>query len=173
MSVSKQDYADAKQYQDHLMEQYKLYVEMADRISQRRMTTNTFFMSVNAFLVTLVTLFSDGNLLALIAVSLTGVIFSFAWYFLLENYKKLNSGKFKVVHDMEALLPYAPYDVEWDKLGRGKDKNLYWPLSHLERALPAVFGVLYVCFMAWLIYCLMTGTAISFPDAQIPEIDIA
>lgn len=37
-----------------LFEQYKLYVEMADRISQRRMNINTFFISVNILLLIIV-----------------------------------------------------------------------------------------------------------------------
>ena len=39
-----------------LLEQYKLYVEMTDRISQRRMNANTFFISVNTLLLTIITI---------------------------------------------------------------------------------------------------------------------
>src|SRR2546426_1964670 len=35
------------------LEQYKLYVEMADRISARRQTANEFFLSVNTVIVAL------------------------------------------------------------------------------------------------------------------------
>src|SRR3989442_10768421 len=35
------------------LEQYKLYVEMADRISARRQTANEFFLSVNTAIVAL------------------------------------------------------------------------------------------------------------------------
>jgi hypothetical protein len=43
-SVSAACYEGAKEkYQAAILEQYKLYVEMADRISQRRGLTNTFF----------------------------------------------------------------------------------------------------------------------------------
>jgi hypothetical protein len=40
-------------YREHLFEQYKLYVDLADRISQRRSSTNSFLLTVNASLVTL------------------------------------------------------------------------------------------------------------------------
>jgi hypothetical protein len=33
----------AEKYESAILEQYKLYVEMADRISNRRGLTNTFF----------------------------------------------------------------------------------------------------------------------------------
>jgi hypothetical protein len=45
---------DPKAYQAALLEQYKLYVEMADRISQRRGLTNTFFLTLNTAIFTLV-----------------------------------------------------------------------------------------------------------------------
>jgi len=34
---------DSKLYKEHLLEQYKIYVEMADRISARRNLANVFF----------------------------------------------------------------------------------------------------------------------------------
>ena len=37
-----------------LLEQYKLYVEMADRISARRGLTNSFFLTLNTGIVALV-----------------------------------------------------------------------------------------------------------------------
>ena len=35
------------EYQNHLLEQYKLYVQMADKISERRQSANSFFLTVN------------------------------------------------------------------------------------------------------------------------------
>jgi len=40
------------EFEKHLFEQYKLYVEMADRISTRRMLANSFFLSAHTTLVT-------------------------------------------------------------------------------------------------------------------------
>jgi hypothetical protein len=36
-----------EKHQAAILEQYKLYVEMAERISQRRGLTNTFFLTLN------------------------------------------------------------------------------------------------------------------------------
>ncbi len=38
-------------YKDDLFEQYKLYVEMADRVSERRSTANNFFLAANTLLI--------------------------------------------------------------------------------------------------------------------------
>ena len=34
-----------EKYQDHLLEQYKLFIEMADRVSQRRDQSNRFYVT--------------------------------------------------------------------------------------------------------------------------------
>ena len=41
-----------KEYSNHLLAQYKICVEMADKISARRCTANNFFLSINTFLLT-------------------------------------------------------------------------------------------------------------------------
>ena len=43
---------DAEKFNINL-EQYKLYVEMADRISSRRQNANSFFLSINTAIVAL------------------------------------------------------------------------------------------------------------------------
>ena len=40
---------------NNLIEQYKIYVEMTDRISQRRGATNTFFLTFNTAIVAALT----------------------------------------------------------------------------------------------------------------------
>ncbi len=42
------------QYRADLLDIYKLYVEMADRISQRRQSANSFFLTLNSVIVALV-----------------------------------------------------------------------------------------------------------------------
>jgi hypothetical protein len=49
---------------------------------------------------------------------------------------------------MEQKLPFSPYDIEWDKAGRGKDPKLYLPFTHIEMLIPWVFLVIHaVVFM--------------------------
>lgn len=133
------------EFKDHILEQYKLYVEMADRVSERRMKASSFFLSVNAFLITALSYLSDNNLGFMnIFICILGVILTAVWGYLLNSYRQLNSGKYKVIHFLESQLPFSPYDAEWETLGHGKDKKKYWPLSHLELVLPIAFSVIYV-----------------------------
>ena len=138
-----------------VLEQYKLYVEMADRVSNRRQQANTYLLSINSVLLTalgLVIEFVDTEswraaaMLTLIPAS--GFAVSVIWFFLIRSYRQLNSGKFQVIHMIEALLPIAPYDAEWEALGRGESFQLYWPFSHVEQYVPVVFALLYIVGMA-------------------------
>ena len=139
-----------KPHKGILLEQYKLYVEMADRISQRRQSANNYFLSVNILLFSALSYsmnkrFKQTAFLLLIA--LVGVLVSFIWHRLIRSYKDMNSGKFKVIHEMEKMLGYQPYKIEWEKLGEGKQKNLYLPFTKIELYVPLVFGFSYIIFI--------------------------
>jgi len=142
-------YADPGQFQAALLEQYKIYVEMADRISARRSATNTFFLTLNTAVFTLIGTFWQGKptgptwLLVFPVVAL--VVQCLAWFWLLRSYRQLNSGKYAVIGALEERLPASPYwRAEWQVLGEGKDKARYWPLTHLEQWVPLLFGATYV-----------------------------
>ncbi len=132
-----------------LLEQYKLYVQMADRVSARRLAANSFFVSINSAIIALggyvtVQLHSALSAPAAIAVSLAGVTLCVLWSRLIASYRDLNSVKFQVIHELEKLLPVSPYDAEWQLAGRGEEPHRYLPLTHLERYVPWVFGVLHI-----------------------------
>ena len=129
-----------------LLEQYKLYVEMADRNSQRRHSANNYFLTINTFLFSSFALSSgalNGKMLV-IPISLTGIVLCFVWHRLIKSYKFLNKCKFKVIHEMEHILGYAPFCDEWEKLERGDDKELYHPFTNIEPCVPLTFGLLYL-----------------------------
>ncbi|OQY26695.1 MAG: hypothetical protein B6244_12735 [Candidatus Cloacimonetes bacterium 4572_55] len=151
---SKEEYG--ADFQSHLFEQYKLYVEMADRISARRMLANTFFVGVHTALVTAFTVLLKANFLqptlSGFAPFIAVILLCFVWWRVIRSYRQLNSGKFLVVHALEQMLPVAPYDEEWVILGSGEDPKKYLPLTHVENLVPLCFGVLYV-FLASMMYC--------------------
>lgn len=143
---SKESYG--AEYEKHRFEQYKLYVEMADRVSARRMLANSFFLGVHTALITAFTVMLNENILSR---SLVGyapffpvILLCFVWWRIVYSYRQLNSGKFKVIHALEQSLPVAPYDAEWVALGEGKAGKLYRPLTHVENWVPLCFGVLYL-----------------------------
>jgi len=132
-----------------LFEQYKLYVESAERISERRVAANNYLLTVNAFLVTLYGLVAASRLNTLwtILVPVAGFLVALTWHRIITSYRDLNTVKFEVIHELEQHLPAALYDYEWHKAEKGRGKA-YHPLSHLERWVPIIFMVLYLLLAA-------------------------
>ena len=155
-------------YIEHLLEQYKIYINSAEKISDRRQKANEFFLGLNTALVALLGFFTTKTLQneitgMLILASLAGITMCYLWYRMILSYKGLNSGKFKVIHAIEARLPLALYDTEWEALGRGEDKKIYWPFTHIEEKVPWIFIVIYLTILFFAIpldvlfnlFCLM------------------
>lgn len=136
-------------YQTALLEQYKIYVEMADRVSARRALANTFFLTLNTGVFTVFgVLWKDKPegtpwLLAFPLLALLGQCA--AWFYIIRSYRQLNRAKYKVIGDLEERLPASPYwRAEWAELGEGKDWSKYWPLSHVEQWVPVLFAIIYL-----------------------------
>jgi hypothetical protein len=135
-------------YQDHLLEQYKLSVEMADKISERRATANTFFLSLNSFLLTVLGVLPqlksnivEFTIVWIVVVVIAGISFCIAWIMIIMGYNKLNEAKFKVINKIEEKLPVAMYATEWDYLKLLSIR--YSPLSLIERWVPIIVIRLY------------------------------
>ncbi|MBF0175995.1 MAG: hypothetical protein HQL63_03990 [Magnetococcales bacterium] len=135
-------------YEQHLFEQYKLCVEMADRVSARRVMANSFFLAVHTALIAAFAVLLKEKLLQPTWVGMLPfaavMLLCLTWWFMVHSYRQLNTGKFKVIHTLEQMLPVAPYDAEWVALGGGKNPRLYWPLTHVENGVPILFVVLYL-----------------------------
>lgn len=140
---------------------YKTAVEMADRVSARRMTANGFFLTLNSTLVTLLG-FMYGKLAedkraVLIFMSAVGIVLAFAWFFAIRSYKRLNRAKYEVINKIEKDLSYKIFTDEWVLLkGDTSDepkgwrkrwlgfKDRYTDLTNIEGIVPIVFGLIYV-----------------------------
>jgi hypothetical protein len=131
---------------DGYLDLYKLAVEMADRVSARRTTANSFFLAVQTALVAVLGVDGiDDN-----AVATAGLVLAGAWWLLLRSYRKLNSAKFAVIGEMEKAIPVAIFGEEWRKL-KGEDpavkqrlRDRYAELSLVEQVVPAVFAAVYL-----------------------------
>ena len=135
-------------HQDRLLEIYKLHAKLADKVSQRREAANRLYVSLHAGLLvfmaaTLRWPFTDvPENLVLAVFSLVGVVLSASWYVVIRSYRQLNSLKFKVMPELERLLPFEFYNLEWKAKGEGFGSK-YWQLTYVEVTLPITFLVLY------------------------------
>ncbi len=140
-------------YKEHILDIYKIYVEMADRVSSRRQSANSFFLSINTAVVAFMSYAQFGKMLSgevskyIWILGIIAMALSYVWYRLIRSYKDLNSGKFKVIHEIEKLLPISPYDTEWTVLGRGKNRKLYLQFTKIEMLIPWIFFLLNTVFV--------------------------
>ena len=144
-----------------ILELYKLYIEMADRISQRREVANNYLFAINTILISLMALslsfFIKANdtgldltLYAILAVSIIGCINCRVWYILIKSYQSTNNAKFKVITSMEEIIGYKPYSTERKHL----DEQIYIRFKNVESSMPLSFFVGYVIVMICVLFTL-------------------
>ena len=140
-----------EKYQDHLLEQYKLFVEMADRVSQRREQSNRFYVTfVSAIAGLLMVLARFGTSVngiwpvVFLISGLLGTALSFIWFLNIKSYRTLNSAKFEIINDLERQLPYQGYSKEWELLRPATGSPKYLQLTRIEQLVPAVIILLFL-----------------------------
>ncbi len=156
--MTPEEYGD--KYSDHLLEQYKLYVEMTDRVSQRRERSNQFFITLlagPAILAVLARFWLGGSSdsgaflpAVLLASGLLGMALSITWFVTIRSYRHLNNARFHVIGEMEKRLPFGSYSYEWELLS-----PRFLLLSVIEQFLPGIvcslFSTLSI-YSVWLLF---------------------
>lgn len=141
------------------LEIYKLLVEMADRVSQRRQSANSFYLSVNTLLVGgsafLGTLGPGAR--NIVVISIAGIAICILWIMNILSYKTLNGAKFKVITAVEGRLVEQPYQEEWAHLDPKGSGERHRPFHQVEAAVPYVFMAVYAlqaaAVLPWRLLC--------------------
>jgi hypothetical protein len=112
-----------------------MYVGTAEKVSERRQSSNKFFLLLNSTIIGLKSWMNCNWINYLL-----GIMLSILWFFNIVSFQKLNRAKFQVIHEMEIELPYAPFK---------KEEELYnndqrWDFSAIEKWIPVVFCVVYL-----------------------------
>lgn len=124
---------------------YKLMVEMADRVSQRRQTANSFYLSINTLLVggSAYLGSTSPSWKSTILISVAGTLVCIYWHRSIESYKTLNDAKFAVINEVERDLVVKPFTDEWSKLDPDGDGKRHKPFHKTEKLVPRVFFGVY------------------------------
>lgn len=147
-----------------VLDLYKVAVEQVDRISARRATANSYFLTINTGLTALVGLLAaaaDGSSkdlprpddVALMATAGVGATLALTWWLLLRSYRDLNRAKFQVITEIEAShLPVKIFGREWEILKADEPlpwwKGRYAELGFVERVVPLLFLAGYLLLAA-------------------------
>ena len=134
---------------DNLVELYTAFVASAEDMSERRQAANQYFLALNTAAIGFVSVFAASSTVLIFAVNLSCVVICLLWFLLICSYKQLNAAKFGVIHEIESRLDFAPFRREWELLGAGRE---HYHFSTIERAVPIIFCVLHVLFMAFLVF---------------------
>ncbi len=127
------------------LEQWKKYVEMSNALSERRVSSNNFYLSANSLLIIMIGfLIEFEHYIWLSLIFVIGITFSLNWFYLISQYKNYNSAKFIVINAIEEDLPYRGFTVEWEIIKNNKIKLLKIPLSNIEKIIPSVLSVVYL-----------------------------
>ena len=128
-----------------LLKQYEIFVESSEKISLKRMSANTWYAGLNTALFAVAGYTSIlSNKLAAIIMSVLGILLCLAWMTNISSYKRLNSAKFKVIHELEEHLPARPFTREDNYL------NGHYKLAKVEKYIPYLFILAYILTIVYL-----------------------
>ena len=148
-----------EKYSDHLLEQYKLYVEMTDRVSHVAKDRTSF--SLHCWRVQLswqcwrgsgwMGIMIPGRFCRrfFLPAACSGMALSTTWFVSIRSYRRLNNARFEVIGEMEKRLPFGSYSYEWELLS-----PRFLLLSVIEQFLPViVFSLFSPCSFTQSGYC--------------------
>ena len=107
---------------DLLLDQYKIMVSSTEKVTEQRLKVNNLFFTVTTTLLSFSLLigkafeFSTLAIGLMLVFSIMAFIITFFWEKLVKSYGKLNTGKFKVIDEIEKELKTNLFQREWDIL---------------------------------------------------------
>lgn len=150
VGISKDDYGE--DFKTHIIDIYKIYVEMVDRIYARRLSSHKFFLSLNTAIIALWGyrgIFSTVENSFSIIIAIAGLVLSLTWFFYIRSNRILRGNAFRVIHGIENFLPIKPYYTE-DKINKGSN---YIGFTIIEMVIPWVFLAIFIIVILSNIFC--------------------
>lgn len=122
-----------------LLDQYKIFVESAQKISDNRIAAVNYYIAILTGLLVAITAFFENVIVKTILCTL-GIIIAAVACLTIVRYKNMNKVKFELIHELEELLPAAPYREELARIRKCRIPSF----SQLETALFCLFGLAFV-----------------------------
>lgn len=135
-----------------VLELYKLAVDMADKTSTRRLTTNSFYMTINTAAVAAIGVFwqhpPEGSRWLLCFPYAILVTLCILWFATLASSRKLSRIKYGIIVELETRLAAAPLGrAEWSRLVSDEERP-YIKLTFFEQGVPLLFIAAYTVALA-------------------------
>jgi hypothetical protein len=133
-----------------LFEQYKLAIEMADRMSAKRQTANSFYIGLFSAFGGLYSLHDKASTLTESAweviLPILAVIWCVVWWFTIQRYRRINIAKWSVIERLEVKLADKPFIWEREELKK-KDQPVSpgsFAFTRIEAAIPILVGSIFL-----------------------------
>ena len=112
-------------YTNDILEQYKMYVELTDRINERLQRSDSYYMAINIATIGALgyfhlspTLKDDVLIFILSIISYMAMIFCTSWSISIKSNRDLYRRKILIINSIEGLLPLSLFYTEL-KLDKG------------------------------------------------------
>ena len=151
--------------QERLVEIYKLQAQLTNNISNRRTTTNRFYIVVMSGLILIFSTFLQNKdklpteLLNIVSIEqlivilgVLGLSLSWIWCISVNSYLRVNSRKYEALKKLENELEYQFFKDEWEFLADDEKEKTYWQRSRIELTLPSLFFICFTALMGFGLY---------------------
>jgi hypothetical protein len=177
----------------HSFEEFKLYYDSTEKVTDRRLDTNRWNYSICIAILVAIAVLSKWSLTtasliwvgfaAVAVLSTMAILFCFLWIGQIRDFKKLNNAKFAVLNEMAPKLDfhpdrpgevtsYCPFDKEWKRLAEldalsevGKSNIIALKSSNVEYFIPKAFAALF----ASIILALILVTIFNWPPRKLVQ----
>ena len=163
MNEKQNENMDGKQ--ERLVEIYKLQAQLTNNISNRRTTTNRFYIVVMSGLILIFSTFLQNKdklpteLLNIVSIEqlivilgVLGLSLSWIWCISVNSYLRVNSRKYEALKKLEDELEYQFFKDEWEFLADDEKEKTYWQRSRIELTLPSLFFICFTVLMGFGLY---------------------
>jgi len=139
-------------YRDHLLEQYKHFVEVTMKYWSHIETANQFFLSLHTVILSGFTyLFTSRAILPTPVLAMLVIIacaLALQWLMVLRSLQRLNQVRHEIIQEWETHLAAQPYRVECYKLysDKGPRYTKYFRIQKLYMLIPLLVLIAYLIF---------------------------
>lgn len=151
--------------QERLIEIYKLQAQLTNSVSNRRTTTNRFYIVIMSGLILIFSTFLQNtdklpaellNIVSIeqliVVLGVLGLSLSWIWCISVNSYLRVNSRKYEALKKLEDELEYQFFKNEWEFLADDEQENTYWQRSRIELTLPSLFFICFTVLMGFGLY---------------------
>jgi len=137
-----------------LFEQYKLLIDSAHRIEERRKDSNTIFITINSILTPFLIKFYEvkeltmQNILLLSLLILLGIFICADWLRIIASFKNLNYINYSLIQTFEKHLPSSIFSLRATMQVAGSASHRANVILEQETIIPKLFiGIYITCFI--------------------------